>query len=305
MSELRTIGDRMLPRQQTNWDARAAVNFICGGAGGGLLLATALASVHGEDLRPLVVLALALVGTGLAAVWFEIGRPWRALNVYRNAATSWMTREAMIAPLLFASGAAAVWFNRPAAFWIAGGLGLTYVYCQARMLYANKGIPAWRHPSCVAMVVATGVVEGVGLLCAAAPYWRGVTSFGFVLAALLALRWLAWRTYRHSLRDAGSPVGTTKALNTIEGPLVWLGHALPAVLGVVAGFGGFTVLAAIAGVLAAAAGAWFKYMLVCRAAFTQGFALPRTPSRGSGKAGPGVEPGWNRGRSRESSGRPA
>jgi phenylacetyl-CoA:acceptor oxidoreductase subunit 2 len=124
-----------------------------------------------------------------------------------------------------------------------------------------------------------------------------VTPFGFVLAALLGLRLLAWRTYRRSLRDAGSPVGTTNALNTIEGPFVWIGHALPAVLAVVAGFGGFAVLAALAGALAAVAGAWFKYTLVCRAAFTQGFALPRTPSRGSGKAGPGVEPGWNRGRS--------
>src|ERR1039458_10170488 len=111
MSESRKIGDRTLPRQQSNWDARAAANFICGGAGGGLLFATALASGRGDDLRPLVVVALALVGIGLLAVWLEIGRPWRALNVYLHAATSWMTREAMMAPLLFASGAAAVLFN--------------------------------------------------------------------------------------------------------------------------------------------------------------------------------------------------
>jgi phenylacetyl-CoA:acceptor oxidoreductase subunit 2 len=124
MSETRKIGDRMPPRRQTNWDARAAANFICGGAGGGLLLSTALASAHGEDLRPLVVLALALVGAGLVAVWLEIGRPLRALNVYLNAATSWMTREAMTAPFLFATGAAAVLFNWPPAFWIAGLLGL-------------------------------------------------------------------------------------------------------------------------------------------------------------------------------------
>jgi phenylacetyl-CoA:acceptor oxidoreductase subunit 2 len=58
--------------------------------------------------------------------------------------------------------------------------------------------------------------------------------------------------------------------------------------------GGLPLLAALAGVLAAATGGWFKYTLVCRAAFTQGFALPRTPSRGEGKPGPGVQPGWNR-----------
>ena len=294
MSESRKIGDRMPPRQQRNWDARAAANFICGGAGGGLLLATALASVHGEDLRPLVVLALALVGIGLLAVWLEIGRPWRALNVYLNATTSWMTREAMVAPLLFASGAAAVLFNWPAAFWIAGLLGLVYIYCQARMLHANKGIPAWRHASCVGMVVATGMAEGAGLLCAGALVWPGLGSFGILLAGLLALRLLAWRKYLASLRSTGVPVGTSNVLNALDVRFVWFGHAAPAVLGLAAGLGGLSLLAVLAGVLAAATGGWFKYTLVCRAAFTQGFALPRTPSRGEGNAGPGVQPGWNR-----------
>jgi phenylacetyl-CoA:acceptor oxidoreductase subunit 2 len=294
MSKARKIGDRMLPRQQRNWDARAATNFICGGAGGGLLVATALASMHGEDLRPLVVVALALLGVGLLAVWLEIGRPWRALNVYLNAATSWMTREAMTAPLVFASGAAAVFFNWQAAFWIAGLLGLFYIYCQARMLYANKGIPAWRHASCVGMIVATGLTEGAGLLCMGAMYWPGLAPFGGLLAVLLAIRLLAWRNYLASLRSTGVPVGTSKALNGLDVRFVWLGHVTPAVLGVGAGVGQLPLLAVLAGVLAAATGAWFKYTLVCRAAFTQGFALPRQPSRGGGAAGPGVQPGWNR-----------
>jgi len=294
MSESRKIGDRTLPRQQRNWDARAAANFICGGAGGGLLLATALASGHGQDLRPLVVVALALVGIGLFAVWLEIGRPWRALNVYLNAATSWMTREALVAPLLFASGAATVLFNWPAAFWIAGMLGLVYVYCQARMLHANKGIPAWRHASCAGIIVATGLAEGTGLLCVGALVWPGLASFGVLLAALLALRLLAWRKYLTSMRGTGVPVGTSNALNALDVRFVWLGHALPAVLGLAAGLAGLPLLAVLAGVLAAATGGWFKYTLVCRAAFTQGFALPRTPSRGEGGAGPGVQPGWNR-----------
>lgn len=293
MSKAQKIGDRMPPRRQTNWDVRAAANFICGGAGGGLLFATALASVHGEDLRALVVLALALIGMGLLAVWLEIGRPLRALNVYLNGPTSWMTREAMTAPFLFASGAAAVLFSWQAAFWIAGLLGLVYVYCQARMLQANKGIPAWRPASCIGMIVATGLAEAAGLLCASALYWPGLASFGVLLAVLVAVRFLAWRKYLASLRSAGVPIGTSKALNAIDVRFVWIGHAVPAVLGVAAGLGGFPLLAALAGVLAAAAGGWFKYTLVCRAAFTQGFALPQTPARGEGNAGLGVQPGWN------------
>jgi phenylacetyl-CoA:acceptor oxidoreductase subunit 2 len=296
MIESRKIGDRMPPRQQTNWDARAAANFICGGAGGGLLFATALASGHGEDLRPLVVLALALVGIGLLAVWLEIGRPRRALNVYLNAATSWMTREAMMAPLLFASGAVAVLFNWSAAFWVAGLLGLIYIYCQARMLHANKGIPAWRHASCVGMIVATGLAEGVGLVCMGALVSPGLASFGVLLAAVLAVRFLAWWKYLVSLRSTGVPVGTLRAFDAVDVRFVWLGHVVPAVLGVAAGLAGLPLLAVLAGVLAAATGGWFKYTLVCRAAFTQGFALLRTPSRGEGSAGPGVQPGWNRAR---------
>ncbi len=85
-------------------------------------------------------------------------------------------------------------------------------------------------------------------------------------------------------------------MNAVDFRFVWLGHALPAVLGVAAGLAGLPLLAVLAGVLAAATGGWFKYTLVRRAAFTQGFALPWTPSRGEGSAGPGVQPGWNRAR---------
>jgi phenylacetyl-CoA:acceptor oxidoreductase subunit 2 len=147
------------------------------------------------------------------------------------------------------------------------------------------------------MIVATDLAEGAGLLCVAALVWPGLASFGILLAVLLAVRWLAWRKYLASLRDTGVPIGTSKVLNALDVRFVWLGHVAPAVLGVAAGLAGLPLLAVPAGVLAAAAGGWFKYTLVCRAAFTQGFALPRTPSRGEGKAGLGVRPGWNRVRS--------
>lgn len=297
MSGARQILDRVSPRRQSHWDARAATNFICGGAGGGLLAAIALASLWNPDLRPLGLLALALVAAGLTAVWFEIGRPLRALNVYRNATTSWMSREAMLAPPLFAFGLAAVVFNWPVAFWFAGLLGLAYAYAQGRMLYANIGIPAWRQLGVIDMVVTTSLTEGMGLLCVAALYWSTLAPFGFLLAGVVVLRFLAWRNYLANLRRDGAPSGTLKALDAFDGPFILLGHALP-VLSALAGAAiGSTLLLALAGVLAAGAGAWFKYVLVCRAAFTQGFALPRTPSRGAGAAGAGGAPGWTGGQS--------
>ena len=100
----RNISDRAAPKQQRNWDMRAASNFIAGGAGGGLLLWASLAGVEADVGRTAILLGLMLIGAGLTCVWFEIGRPWRALNVYRHFATSWMTREAVVALLVFAAG---------------------------------------------------------------------------------------------------------------------------------------------------------------------------------------------------------
>lgn len=286
--------DRMLPRQQAYWDERAAINFICVGAGGGLLFSTALASPVGADLRSLVVMALVLVATGMTAVWFEIGRPLRALNVYRNVATSWMTREAIVILLLFVSGAVAVLFNLRAALWFAGLLGLAVVFAQGRILRAQKGIPAWRCSICVVMIVVSGLTEGAGLLSFAALYWTELLPFGILLAGMIGVRLLVWRNYLVTLRRDGVPSGTLHAFAAIVHPFVWLGHALPILLALAGVFAGSTLIVALAGVLAAVAGCWFKFTLICRAGFTQGFALPRTPERGAGTAGVGVQPGWTR-----------
>ena len=89
------------PWQQTNWDWRAAANFICGGAGAGLIVFAALSGAAGAPLTGLLLGGLALVGAGLFCVWLEIGRPLRALHVFFNPRTSWMTRESFIAVLLF------------------------------------------------------------------------------------------------------------------------------------------------------------------------------------------------------------
>ncbi len=293
MSRPGKVLDRVSPRRQTNWDARAAANFICGGAGGGLMVATGLAATLGAaGLRPLVGAALALVGAGLAAVWFEIGRPWRAFNVFRHASTSWMARESLIAPVLFACGGAAIVTGWLAAFLAAGLVGAAYVYAQGRMLQANKGVPAFRQASAVAMIVATGLTEGAGLLALAGAYWPSLRAFAYLLAALIVLRYFAWRVYVAELRGGGAPTGALDAFAAIETPFVWAGHAAPAVLALVAAFGGVPLLAALAGALAAAAGAWFKYTLVRRASFTQGFALAHSPKRGGGKPGAGAKPGW-------------
>ena len=75
---------------QKHWDIRAALNFMLGGSGAGLMIWIALAQAPST---PAILLALGLVGTGLGAVWLEIGRELRALHVFFNPRTSWMSRE--------------------------------------------------------------------------------------------------------------------------------------------------------------------------------------------------------------------
>lgn len=296
MSELRTIVDRVPPRLQEHWDIRGALNFIFGGAGAGLLAALALATPIVSDLRALVALGLALVGAGLFCVWLKIGRPWRAFHVIRRPSTSWMSREAWIAPLVFACGAYAIVFESRIVVLLCSLLGLVYAYAQARILKANIGIPAWRRWSCVALVFNTALTEGLAILCMAALVWPQCATYGYPLTALLALRFTAWRFYIDDLRTTGAPTGTLAAFDAFAPKFVWIGHVAAGLLAAAGTWAGQPVMVAAGGLLALLGGALFKYALVCRAAFTQGFSLPRSPSRGKGKPGAGAKPGWQTGR---------
>src|SRR5690606_7010230 len=144
-------------------------NFVGGGTGTGFLVAVAIAALLGAPSRLLMVLALAFVGAGLTCVWLEIGRPWRALNVFFNPRTSWMSREAALAPILFTVGGLGVLFAAVPAMLAAAVVGVGFLYCQARILQASKGIPAWRQAEAIPLIFATGMTEGFGMFLVAAP----------------------------------------------------------------------------------------------------------------------------------------
>ena len=272
------------PWQQLHWDARAAGNFIGGGAGSGLIVATALAGVQGAARTGLLLAGLALVGLGLTCVWLEIGRPLRALNVVLNPRTSWMSREALAGMALFpvAGASALVW---PGALWLAALLALVFLYCQSRMLRAARGIPAWREPLTSPLIVATGLTEGLGLLVATLPLHGAVTpGMLALLSALLMVRIALWFIYRNRLGGQTA----ARATQALDGAGRWLQAAgtaaplvlLPAVLTIPLPPALVAAAALLAGLLAWAAGAWMKYVLITRAAFNQGFALTRLPVRG-------------------------
>lgn len=270
------------PWHQTSWDVRAAGNFAFGGAGSGLVAFAAVSPAEGVALSALLLAGLALVGLGLGCVFLEIGRPLRAPNVIRNPRTSWMSREAMAAGLLAAAVAGTV-AGVPACRWAAAALALVFVYCQARLLQAAKGVPAWREPAVVPFIVATGLAEGAGVFLAAAP-WHDAASMPLVagFGALLIARLAAWLAYRRRVAGTTAP-GATAALDRAGRALQLLGTLVPLALALAAGFVvGDAVLAivGVAGLLAALAGAYAKLLLVTRAAFNQGFALPHVPVRG-------------------------
>ena len=274
------------PWQQTSWDWRAAGNYICGGAGTGLLIASALfgtaapASLWSPDW--LVFAGLALVGLGLLSVWLEIGRPLRALNVFINPWTSWMSREAIISVVLFPAGLAAM-LGFAGWLWVAAALAAGFLYCQSRMLPAARGIPAWRSVWLSPLFLITAACEGCGLfLLLGFLHGRATGAVLIVFALLLGLRVLVWQRYRRSV-DPSLAVPARRVLDRLWPQLSLLGTTAPIVLALMAQWTSGPVqnlLLALAGGCAVWAGGNIKYTLVTRAAFNQGFALFKIPVRG-------------------------
>jgi phenylacetyl-CoA:acceptor oxidoreductase subunit 1 len=293
--QIRTRG--VEPVHQKHWDWKAAGNFMCGGAGAGLFAFASLAAPGGVAPVASAFAACALVALGLFLVLLKIGRPWRSLNVFRQPRRSWMAREAWIALAFFPLAAFALWSQARLAMLAVAILGLAFLLCQAMILNAAKGIPAWREPMIVPLIIATGLTEGGGLFLAALAVTSTAAppSVAIAVCLLVAVRAWTWRAFVRALETKGAPVRT---LAVLDGSRTWfavLGLALPLAL-IVGGLlipAGAAILLALGGVSAFAAGAALKLMLVTRAAFNQGFALPHVPRRGVGGADRAIKPGWS------------
>lgn len=285
------------PWRQTYWDWRAVGNFAGGGTGSGFLVAAALAGLMGAPVRALAFVGLAFVGIGLTCVWLEIGRPWRAINVFFNGRTSWMSREAIVAPVLFATGGLAFLLGESLLLVPAALLGVGFLYCQSRILHASKGIPAWRQDEIIPLILASGFAEGFGVFLMVAPLAIGAPSVwaAVLLLALLAARFLALRAYGAKITGGAAPKASVKALTAALPAVRLIGHAVPAAL-LVLGLALEGTLQALcfglAGLAAVGAGWWLKFTIIVAAAYTQGYAVARAPVRGAGTSAPGGAPGW-------------
>jgi phenylacetyl-CoA:acceptor oxidoreductase subunit 2 len=250
-----------MSRPQRHWDARAALNFMLGGSGAGLIVA----SVAIEAASWPLALGLALIAAGLAAVWLEIGRKARALHVLFNPYTSWMTRESFAALTLFPLALGSMLSLRfvPAA----AAAALVFLWCQARILRASRGIPAWRAPEVVPLVVCTGLAEGAGL----ALVFSQERTLLALFAVAVVMRAFAWARYRAVLKNAALEFAGRMLLQV--GTVGALACALAAAYA--------APLAWIAAAAALATGWGLKFALVTRASAYAGFGLPHLPVRGT------------------------
>jgi phenylacetyl-CoA:acceptor oxidoreductase subunit 2 len=264
-------------RLQRYWDIRAAGNFSFGGSGSGLVLAAAAGFLAGVPSALAVAAGLVLIGLGLFCVWLEIGRPWRAINVFFHPRTSWMTREALLVPPLMAAGAAAVLLDIRFVL-VAAPFAAGFLYCQARMLYAARGIPAWCQKEAVPLILATGLAEGAGLFLVIAGAPPAMIA---VALAAAVLREIAREFYRRGLVKAKAPAGTLAWFSLREEKLLTAVRYLAIVLLALA-LAGWNIwgAAALGGLLALATGWGLKVMMITRAAFTRGHIIKQTPARG-------------------------
>ncbi len=284
--------------RQTFWDARAAMNFIMGGMASGLMVAACTAWLAGivADVPMLLAVYVAagvFMAIGLFFVLLEIGRKARFLRVLLRPQSSWMTRETYAVATIYPALLLDLFLPHPALHALIALSAAVFLYCQAKILYAGKGIPAWRAPLIPAMLVATGLFEGVGLLAAfLAVIGTGglpagsVVPVGIAIVVLAGLNAALWRRYRSTAASVGIGPLARADLAAASPFVIGVGHVAPILLCLVAlvlaGPATAFWLAAAAGVTAFAGGAVWKFTLITRACHQQGFAIPAMPRRGSG-----------------------
>ena len=278
---------------QTYWDLRAAMNFIMGGFGAGLVIIAYVMHLAGglgeAPMMRMFTAAGLIIAIGLFFVWLKIGRKLRALYVILRPQSSWMSREVYAVGVLYGAGLADFVFPSITLHTLVAFAAVVFLYCQARILHASKGIPSWRVSAMPWMLMASGILEGTGLVALilaissqnmAVPTLLPVT--GLVLTAVNAV---LWRNYVINAKTNG--IGPKSRIilfsNTLK--VHAIAHLFPALLLMLAIALPTlpTILLGAAGALILIGGAYWKGLVITRACHQQGFALAKFPQRGSGK----------------------
>jgi phenylacetyl-CoA:acceptor oxidoreductase subunit 2 len=277
---------------QSFWDWRAAMNWIFGGISSGLAVAAWLASIAGVVPAPRVPAAqlgaAVLMAVGLFFVFLKIGRKLRFWRAVSRPQTSWMTREIYAVALFYAAVLANLIWPGAGMSMLAGLFALAFLFCQAKILHLARGISAWRVALVPWMIAASGLLEGLGLLTLMLLWIKGFGTLSPRLAfaglVLVALNAALWAAYRAGAAKNGIVPLSRRLIDRISLPLNLVGHAFPAAMFVFAIVSPDIARVCLgAGSIAAlAGGAYWKFMLIARGGYQQGFSLPMLPQRGSG-----------------------
>ncbi|HXM80580.1 MAG TPA: DmsC/YnfH family molybdoenzyme membrane anchor subunit [Burkholderiales bacterium] len=277
---------------QTFWDWRAAMNWIFGGISSGTAVVAWLASLAGivpaDRVSVAYVGSAVLMAMGLSFVFLKIGRKLRFWRAVSRPQTSWMTREIYAVAVFYPAVLANLIWSGAGISMLVGIFAIVFLFCQAKILHLARGISAWRVAHVPWMIVASGLLEGLGLLTLMLLWIKGFGTLSPSLAlaglVLVALNAGLWASYRASAAKNGIVPLSRRLIDKVSLPLHLAGHAFPAVMFVLALASPDIARVCLgAGSIAAlAGGAFWKFMLIVRGGYQQGFSLPMLPQRGSG-----------------------
>jgi ferredoxin len=290
---LSDIENALVGKRQTFWDMRAAMNFIMGGIGSGTVVMTYLISfitpINNAELIRINLISGVIIAIGLFFVWLKIGRKLRAPLAILRPQTSWMSREIYAVGLIFLSIGLQFIYHSPILNATAAVGAAAFLYCQGRILHSGKGIPSWRVSQMPLMLIATGLLEGIGLFFLLSFTWETEMSTSSPIPPLaillILLNSFLWRRYLRNAKVWGVGPIDHNILRRTTPKLYITGHILPLILfgTIFLNFSSSSLLAQIAGFLTIMGGVLWKAIVITQACHMQNFALAKMPQRGSGK----------------------
>jgi DMSO reductase anchor subunit len=165
------------------------------GAGQGLFLALFAAQLAGRASNALLVIgalvSLLLLGAGLLASFFHLGRPERAWRSAAKWRTSWLSREVIVLPLFMAAVFAwggAHWLGLPTlALGTAGVvLALALFICTGMIYACLPFLQEWRTPLTPLNFALLGGASGLSAAAALAAWLEPELARPYAAAALVA-----------------------------------------------------------------------------------------------------------------------
>jgi phenylacetyl-CoA:acceptor oxidoreductase subunit 2 len=199
--------------------------------------------------------------------------------------SSWMSREVWAVGMLYPLIAANFLWSSPQLWLATGFAGAAFLFCQARILYAAKGIPAWRVPLIPALVIASGLTEGAGAaMLALTTLGQTMLPPALALLSLILVPATAalWYIYVRRAPQNRIPAMARDVLTGITDVLLMWWAVAAVILLACLLLAPPPAYFAFAGIMLIATGAIWKTMVIVHASHQQGFVLPQAPGRGSG-----------------------